>query len=181
MQNNEGFSVSVGEVIDFCIDKPTSVAMDISNPLIFYVMFRGVKEQEIEMFQSNEITLGLNIGEDIQSIVVLQAGLAECEVPINVRGLGRSVPTKHFESGTGYPCAFVLVDSEIGVVKSIRVVGLGTEFSNKLSDMLCDQANDPTPLNLIEFMGKVQQHFKSFTIDQVMENIDIKYVVGTTE
>jgi len=64
------------------------------------------------------------------------------DAPFHV-GLAKGLThLQDIEEGQGYGCTIIFVDSNTGIIKALRYVGLSTEYSKRLKDNIEEQMNE---------------------------------------
>lgn len=69
-------------------------------------------------------------------------------------------------AGLGLPLTVVLVDATTGIVKSLRTIGLSTEFSSAILDMAAQQ---PTPDDRATYEKTLSQIFGRYTTNDLVD------------
>ena len=131
----------IGKPFDPIVGKPESVYFDADDAEYFLIYnFNNPTEKEIAAVQQeNPFEIRYAVVGDIIWILSKVGNLAWTDAPY-VPQLSKNATFVHPEEGEGTPMFLLLTDSQTGIIKAIRFIGLGTDFSRSL-------------LSEIEFVG----------------------------
>lgn len=144
MVEHEFGHIAVGERLRYLNNCDNKVAISMDNILYIFVCLRNITPREIELCNSGSFEIGLSEVDGVLFITFHQDNVLKAETAFNANLCDRGSfdNLEPFPEGVGYCCTIVGIDSMTGIVKSLRVVGLGTEFSNGLKKYIKKQLAD---------------------------------------
>ena len=133
----------VGQVIPQLKGTGDSVRFGMSDAgAELLVCFRSPTEAEIQTIKKGPIRFGMFTKENIIFILVKFGSMPWMDAPFHV-GLAKGLThLQDIEEGQGYGCTIIFVDSNTGIIKALRYVGLSTEYSKRLKDNIEEQMNE---------------------------------------
>lgn len=141
MEQREFGHIGVGDRLAELNNYDDKCVVSMSGILQLYVCLRGITDKEVKQCQDGDFEIGLSEVGGVLFITFYLDGIIKAETAFNANlcdrdNIGSLEP---FPDGIGYGCSIFGVDSDTGIVKSVRVVGLGTEFSNGLKEYIKKQ------------------------------------------
>ena len=95
-------------------------------------------------------------------------------------GLARNLTKlQDIEEGQGYGCTVILADSSTGIVKAIRYIGLGTEYSRRLKRHIEEQMNEP--FNESEYDNNLYRIMKNYFTRDMVRFSEVNYRIRGDE
>lgn len=136
--------ISVGSSIEELRNFSDKCVVSMTGTLNLCICLRGITSKEVEQCQCGNFEIGLSEVNGILFITFNMDGVIKAETAFNANLCDRDSVKNlgEFREGVGYGCTIIGVDSDTGIIKSLRVVGLGTEFSNELNNYMKEQLED---------------------------------------
>lgn len=171
MVENEFGYIAVGERLRYLNNCDNKVAISMDNILYVFVCLRNITPREIELCNNGSFEIGLLEVDGVLFITFHQDNVLKAETAFNANLCDRSSfdNLEPFPEGVGYGCTIVGIDSMTGIVKSLRVVGLGTEFSNGLKKYIKKQLADES-FDAEEFKYKSSHALFEQSSDEMHKN-----------
>lgn len=172
------FHIGVGEKLENFKGLPDGSLVEADDMgFRIYVIYRNPTSEEIQSFKaernceirSKKIRNVLMITLDVDGIKMDMAFSPHLSNYITNYALP--------EEKQGYALNIILIDSVDGEVKSIRLAGLGHDFSVKLMEDIISLKK--MPFNRKEYDLTINKIYKAYTTDQLHELCDNRYILGT--
>ncbi len=143
------------------------------------VCFRSPTEAEIQTIKKGPIRFGMFTKENIIFILVKFGSMPWMDAPFHA-GLARNLTKlQDIEEGQGYGCTVLLADSSTGVVKVIRYIGFGTEYSRRLKRRIEEQMNDP--FDESEYDNNLYRIMKNYFTRDMVRFSEVNYRIRGDE
>ena len=78
----------------------------------------------------------------------------------------------------GYGCQIYLIDNRFGEIKSMRLVGFSTPFSQKLKSNVEKQIEDKSKFNKNDYSSKLFNIMMSYTTEQMVKLSEVNCRIG---
>ena len=169
MDGTNGFEViEVGKPYEPIIGMGEGVRFDLSpsGGLLLYSFDRPATD-EIDQMKSGK---GFEIRfAELGGIIWITSkcgNLEWADAPYNPR-LSSGIPAPNLEDGQGIALTLVMVDARDGVVKSARLIGLGTKFSQCLLEKAVELRKQP--MTMTEATGAINRIMMKYTSRQLSD------------
>ena len=154
--------------------KPEGIYFDIQYPNIelLYHMHRPT-EKELTQFKSGT-TFEIRATE-LNGIIIITSkvgSLSWCDAPYNPR-IGKCEMDPVDPGTKGYALQLILTDAPEAILKHMRMIGLGNEFSRKFRKLVLE--NKENTMSESEYDQRLQEVFAKYTTPQIVEYSNIYY------
>lgn len=135
--------LAVGEILPDVIGTGDNVRFGMGDSgAELLVCFGSPTEKEVQEIKEGPAQFGMFTRSNIIFILAKFGSMAWMDAPFHV-GLAKNLTRlQDVEQGTGYGCTIIFVDSNTGIIKALRYVGLSTEFSKRLKYNIEEQMTD---------------------------------------
>lgn len=135
--------LAVGEVLPGIKGTGDSVRFGMGDSGAELLVFFGSPiEKEISAIREGPAQFGMFTKENVIFILAKFGTMPWMDAPFHV-GLAKGLThLQDIEEGQGYGCTIIFVDSNTGIIKALRYVGLSTEYSKRLKDNIEEQMNE---------------------------------------
>ena len=144
--------------------------------LTLIISLPGLTDKEAKKLQKGEIKFALFEDEDILFLLINIPGVIDwSDAPFHI-GLysdGRRVP-EHIPDGQGWGLTIIGLEARNGIIKAMRLIGLGTEISREMIRII--QAQGKT--NQVDHHNKIKQIYRKYSCQDMIERATARYEVG---
>lgn len=149
-------------------DEGLKFEFEQSGPILF-IFFNRPTEKEIETIRAGKFKIGFYETEGIIFILSKFGSLKWFDTPYNIH---LSPPIKFAEEldankTLGFGLQIFLIDAATGILKVIRYIGLGHDFSIRLRDEMLKQKQ--SPFNQDTYIFRLNELYKRYSTDQLVE------------
>ncbi len=130
-----------------------------SGPALF-IFFKKPTENEIESIRTGDLKIGFTEINGIIFMLFKFAGIPWMDAPYTIH-LSPPVEPQKVEEGTGYGLQIFLIDANTGILKTMRLIGMGTGWSRAFREAILRQKEMPFDLKLYE--TNINNTYKTFT------------------
>ena len=167
----------VGQIIEEFRGRPEGVRFDMADDgATLLIFFSGPSKGEIESIGKGKVQLGMFVKEDIIFILSKFENLPWMDAPYHVALSQNLTELQEIEEGQGYGCHIVLIDSTIGRIETMRLVGLSTEFSKKLKENIGKQMCED--FGRLVYAEKLNRIFCAYTTKDMVACSEVKCKIG---
>lgn len=145
------------------------------------LFFRDPSDEEIKAVKSSPAEFALVVEQDIISLLYHFESIPWSDtaytwhmVPADQRTLPVDVP-----AGLGALMTIILIDASTGIVKAIRAVSLGTDFTNALHKAIREQAGKP--FDRERYDDQLNKLFVRYPTHMLLTRAIARYTAGTPE
>ncbi len=131
------------------------------------VLFYDPKESETKQFQDAPIEIRFVEIQDVIMLMFKVGSLAWIDAPYSPH-LSRELTKFIFpDDGKGLALTIVFADSNTGVIKSIRLIGMSEKFSKKFIG--CVMENKVKPFDQMVYYQKINQIYNKYTTKELVK------------
>lgn len=141
----ENYSVfKVGQVYAPAVGKGEGVKFTLSSggAMLLYAFDNPTSEEVAQMKSGKDFEIRYTEMNGILWITSKCGNLEWTDAPYNPR-LSSGLPGSDFDEGEGLALTLVMIDARTGIVKSTRLIGLGTSFSHYLCEKAMEIREQP--------------------------------------
>nr|DAG39606.1 MAG TPA: hypothetical protein [Bacteriophage sp.] len=148
--------------------------MTEGGPILF-CNYIAPTQAEIEAFQAGKraefrlVRLG-----GILFVLSRFGSLPWVDSPFTIQ-LSRAAAIPEIPEGSGYGLTIVLLDKATSIVKSLRLIGLSTDFSRALRDEVLSDASKP--LDIVEYYASVNEVMRRYSTKDMVKMSSVRCVV----
>lgn len=170
---------AVGKIYKDFVNHKEEVRIDMdTSGIIIYIFFDGMtKEESANIGGGSRFEIRFLELEDMLMFSIKCGNLNWMDAPYSPHlGLSRQgIINMIYKDNTGIPLTLIGVDSVTGIIKNIRLVGMGTEFSNYLLESAHRLKNKE--FNMTSFDHNLQTIYKVFTSEQLAYGSKYRFVI----
>lgn len=160
-------SLTVGQPFDLGrpLQEGTLVHMTSNGPIIF-IMFNGISRSEEDAFNNGQIDMSYTYLDSILFFNLrIEDVMAWSDIPFSIR-IEKQIEldfTSIFGQKQGYPVLLVLLDTRTGIVRGLRCIGAGHDFSNGIRKSIEKQMEDTNfnPVWYNRMLARIQNLYSS--------------------
>ncbi len=153
---------------------------DVSGPVLV-VALSGMTEKETERVRSGKMELALFEKDGILFLLVKIPGVLDwSDAPFHI-GLysdGRKVP-EEIPDGGGWGLMVLGVDARNGMIRAIRLIGLGTDFSRKMIEIIKEQTGKR--VFQVDYHNRVNKIYREYDCQRMSRQALATYRVRMEE
>jgi hypothetical protein len=139
-----------------------------------YLFFNMPTDREVEEIRAGRFEIGIYQKDEVIFILFKIAGGSWMDAPYTVH-LSQSFDLEEIQEGQGFGLTILLVDSSTGILKVIRQIGLGTDISRRLKEMIEKQKSQPFDQNV--YQRKITQIYGNYNTDDLVQRMEVSYRV----
>lgn len=160
---------TVGKKVDSFVLHEECVQFDIDNVgATMLVFFNQPTQKEIEQFNTDKsFEIRFVELEDVIMVVAKIGSLNWVDAPYNVHLSQNLSEFTLPDKDTGLALTLILVDAYSGEIKSIRFMGLSTNFTKKLLNATIEQKSKS--FNETEYDKNIASIYAKYTTDQLVK------------
>lgn len=140
-----------------------------SGPILF-LFFAGPTAAEIESVRGGNLKIGFLEKDDIIFLLFKFANMPWIDAPYTIH-LSQYLtnPLAEVEKEIGYGLQIFLVDADTGILKVMRLIGLGTEWSRRFREAMMRQKERNFDQRIYE--AKIQNIYRNFSSKDLAEMV----------
>lgn len=136
-----------------------------SGPVLL-VFLKSPTEKEIEAFRAGDVKIGFYEMENIIFLLFKFGGLPWIDAPYSIH-LSAEFQPANIEKGKGYGLQIFLIDAASGILKVIRLIGMGTEWSRRFREAILKQK--AAPFDPYEYNKKIERIYLSYSTKKMVD------------
>jgi len=133
---------------------------------VLFIMFERPTEKEVEAVRVGKFIMKFYEHDNIIFMLFKFEGVPWIDTPYNIN-LSPPFEFEPMGETQGFGLQIYLIDAATGILKVIRYIGLGHEFSVRLRDAM--EKQKVIPFNMGTYNFKVNDAYKRYTSDQFAE------------
>lgn len=141
-----------------------------SGPALL-IFFKTPTEKEIESIRADNIKIGFTEISEIIFMLYKFEGIPWIDAPYSIHLSGNIEPQK-VEEGTGYGLQIFLIDADTGILKVMRLIGMGTEWSRRFREAILRQKNIPFDHEIYNL--KIENIYKELSPKDIADTVPFK-------
>ena len=167
---------------------PEGVKFDfIEGGPVLLLFFAGPTEEEVEAVRGGGFKIGFlesgiiedNRHKGIIIFLLFRFGrLPWMDAPFSIHLAQRKTPAE-VEDGLGYGLQVLLIDAATGVLKVIRLVGLGTEWSRNFRQAILEQ--EAAGFDWRAYDAEIQRTYKMYKTRDMVDMVEFKNWYKTSQ
>lgn len=138
-----------------------------SGPILL-LFFAGPTRSEVESIREGDIRIGFLEKDGIIFMLFKFQNLPWIDAPFSVH-LAQAEEPVEVKEGTGYGLQIFLVDANTGILKVMRLIGLGTEWSRRFREVAMRQREVDFDARMYD--TKIQNIYRSFSSKELAEMV----------
>lgn len=138
---------------------------------VLLLFFDAPTPKEIDSVAGGDLRIGFDEKNEIIFLLLKFEGMPWMDAPYSIH-LSPPVDLAEVEEGTGYGLQIFLVDSSTGILKAMRIIGLGTEWSRRFKEAVERQRETAFDAGIYD--AKIQNIYRSFTPKDLAETVPLK-------
>jgi hypothetical protein len=146
-------------------DEGTKFEFTQGGPVLF-IMFERPTEKEIEAVRAGKFIMKFYEHDNIVFMLFKFEGVPWIDAPYNIN-LSPLFEFEQMSETQGFGLQIYLVDAATGILKVIRYVGLGHEFSVRLREAM--EKQKAIPFNLDTYNFKINDIYKRYRPEDLAE------------
>ena len=160
---------------------PEGVKFDFTEGgLVLLLFFAGPTEEEVEAVRAGGFKIGFfdiaildndTFKGNIIFLVFKFGDLPWMDVPFTIH-LAQCKAPAEIEEGLGYGLQVLLIDAATGVLKGIRLVGLGTEWSRNFRQAILEQ--EAAGFDRRAYDAEIQRTYKMYRTRELVKMVEYR-------
>lgn len=157
----------VGELFQPGVTRyPEQAKFDVDDGgAVLLVYMSKLKDFEIENVRAGKIEFGLFVEDEALFITCKFWKMARIDAPYSIHLSKKPTSMHPIGDGLGLALTVYLIDADTGILKVIRLIGLGTSFSRKLKEAIGEQIQ--RPFNKSAYFNKINAIMQKYSSDQL--------------
>lgn len=151
-------------------NEETRFDFDQSGPILL-IFLENPTVKEIEAIRAGEVKIGFY---EIDGIIFMLFKFEEIpwiDAPYSIHLSGNTEPV-NIEEDKGYGLQIFLIDANTGILKVIRLIGMGNEWSRRFREAILKQKN--TKFDPYEYNQKIEKIYRTYSSRKLAEMIPTK-------
>lgn len=141
-----------------------------SGPILL-LFFASPTRAEIEAIREGGIRIGFLEKDGIIFMLFKFQNTPWMDAPFSI-ALAQFKEPAEVEEGTGYGLQIFLVDADNGILKVMRLIGLGTEWSMRFREAMMRQKEADFDMRIYD--AKIQNIYRSYSSKELAEMVLLK-------
>lgn len=149
---------------------------DTSGPVLL-ISLDGLTKAEASKLQKGEMEFAVFEKEGVLFLLVNIPGVLDWSyAPFHI-GLypdGRQLPAEEIPEGGGWGLMVLGLEAKSGMVKSLRLIGLGTEISREMFRIIRAQGK----ITQVEQHNRIAKTYREYDCEKMVQKATARYKVG---
>lgn len=160
------------------VQEGCTMLYDDSGPVLL-ISLHGLTEQETKKLRKGKMEFAVFEKDEILFLLVKVPGVIDwSDAPFHI-GLypdGRQLPDDDIPDGGGWGLNVIGLEATNGMIKSLRLIGLGTDMSREMFRIIRAQRD----ISQVEHHNRIQKIYRQYSCEQMVKNATAMYKVGVT-
>jgi hypothetical protein len=160
------------------VQEGCTMSYDASGPVLL-ISLAGLTKVEASKLQRGEMELAVFEKDEILFLLVNIPGVLDwSDAPFHM-GLypdGRQLPAEEIPDGGGWGLTIIGVEAKSGMVKSLRLIGLGTEISREMFRIIRAQGKTTQ----VEQHNRIAKTYREYDCEKMVQKATARHKVGGT-